>query len=556
MPILDWIGKKTVAFEKCSSVRNIIVLCIVLSVITLSVYVQVANHEFISYDDMDYVASNPHVTSGITVENVMWAFASVGGTTCNWHPITWLSHMADVQVYGMNPGAHHITNVVIHIASSVILLLLLFRVTGALWQSAFVAAMFALHPMHVESVAWVAERKDVLSAFFWFLTLFFYSEYVAKRTSALYILALVSFALGLMSKSMLVTLPIAMLLIDYWPLGRYRHNDQKQRQPQLLGTAIALIKEKIPFFACSLLTCIVTIYTQAGVITSLSLQLRIENALTAYLRYIGKTLWPHDLALLYPIHFPLPIWQIIGSLIFLLFVSAAAIATGRRYPYLAVGWFWFIITLIPVIGLVQVGVQSMADRYSYIPLIGLFVMMAWGIPDSIKGLKNREGILAVLTSAVIIASTALTWQQLRYWSDSISLYEHTLHVTTGNYVIHNNLGVILLDNGNLDKAIREFKESIRIKPRYIDAHTNLGVALVGKGDLDAAMQEFLEVIRRDPNNAQAHNNLGFVLASKKDFDAAIVEYQEALRVNPADTRAHENLEAALAQKRMQDEARK
>jgi tetratricopeptide (TPR) repeat protein len=497
-----------------------------LIVIVVVVYMQAGNHEFLNFDDNVYVTSNPHVASGITGENIIWAFTSFDES--NWHPITWLSHMTDVQFYGMNPRGHHLTNVAIHAISTVILFLLLFRLTGSRWQSSFVAALFALHPLHVESVAWVAERKDVLCAFFWFFTLFLYSEYAAKRKPALYILALFSFVLGLMSKPMLVTLPVVMLMMDYWPLGRFRSKDREEGLCQLSGSGpplMALVIEKIPFFACSLLSSVATIIAQhsGGAMKSLDaipFLLRIENALIAYVKYIGKTFWPHDLAVLYPLPLSFPLWQVICSLLVLLLVSAATVWARHRHPYLVVGWFWFLVSLLPVIGLIQVGGQSMADRYSYIPLIGLFIMAAWGVPDLTRGLKHREGILSLLAGTVIITTAALTWQQLGYWRDNFSLYRHTLQVTAGNYVIHNNLGNAFANKWDLDAAIQEFYEALRINPNYSDAHYNLGMAFAIKGNLDAAIQELREALRINPGNAKALFNLGVALDQKRWQDEA------------------------------------
>jgi len=537
--------------------RNLGLICIGLVVMILAVYMQAGNHHFLNYDDNAYVTSNPHVANGITGKNIIWAFTSV--YAWNWHPITWLSHMVDVEFYGMNPRGHHLTNVAIHSVSSLVLLLFLVRFTGSLWKSSFVAALFALHPLHVESVAWVAERKDVLSALCWFITLFLYSEYVAKLKPTLYILSLFSFVLGLMSKPMLVTLPVVLLLMDFWPLQRYRYEVQEPGLRQLSGRAIALIKEKIPFFVCSLLSAVVTIYAQNKAVAMESFYAvpfghNIENALIAYVKYIGKTIWPHDLAVLYPMPLSFPLWQVVCSLLVLLVLTAATIWAARRHPYLAVGWFWFLVTLFPVIGLIQFGMQSMADRYSYIPVTGLFIMVAWGVPDLTKGLKHRESILALLASAVIIASAALTWQQLGYWRDNISLFRHTLQVTTDNYLIMNNLGLALAEEGQLDAAIQEYQEAVRIEPNVADLRNNLGIALAEKGQLDAAIREYREALRISANYTDAHNNLGLALAGKGDLDGAIWEYREALRTSPNDMRAHNNLGLALAEKGQLDAA--
>ena len=529
----------------------VILVCLALVVITLAVYLQAGNHEFLSFDDTQYVTRNPHVSSGINGKNIVWAFTSVDAF--NWHPVTWLSHMADAQLYGLNPRGHHVTNVIIHIVSSLLLLLFLLRCTGSLWQSSFVAFLFALHPLHVESVAWVAERKDVLSALFWFLTLFFYSEYVAQQKTGLYLLALFSFIVGLMSKPMLVTLPLVMCLMDYWPLDRYRRDEQEQRPHHRAGKLLPILKEKIPFLACSLLSMIITLYAQnrGGAVIGLnviSFRLRTENALIAYVNYIIKTLWPSDLAVYYPFPPTISLWHVFGSLFVLLLISAASILARRRYPFFAVGWFWFLVTLVPVIGLVQVGRQSMADRYSYLPQTGLFIMAAWGVPLLINKMRYRKGILALLASTVIIASTALTWQQLGYWRDSISLYRHTLQVTSDNYLIHYNLGVDLAEKGDLDSAIQNYRAALRISPNYSEAHNNLGLALAQKGDLDVAIQEYQVTLRLSPNDVKVHYNLGNVLAQKGNLDAAIREYQIALQIDPGNADAHISLGNALAQK--------
>jgi tetratricopeptide (TPR) repeat protein len=527
--------------------KPIVLLSIVLIVITLAVYWQVENHQFLSYDDNAYVTSNLHVANGLTGQNIIWAVTSVEAG--NWHPVTWLSHLADVQFYGMNPRGHHLTSVAIHTITSLILLILLFRMTAGLWQSFFVAAMFALHPLHIESVAWVAERKDVISAFFWFLTLFFYAEYAVKRKTSLYFLTLFSFLLGLMSKPMLVTLPIIMLLMDFWPLRRYR-NEENDGGSKLFERAIALIKEKIPFFACSLLSGIITVYAQGkgdaiADIAMVSLRLRIENALTAYIKYIGKMVWPLDPAILYPLPASVPLWQVVSSLLFLLLTSAAAIYTGRRYPYFAAGWFWFLITLLPVIGIIQVGSQSIADRYTYIPLTGLFVMVAWGVSDLTRRMRHRQVILALLAGAAIISSAALTWQQLGYWKDNMSIYRQTLRVTSNNPMINCNLGNELALKGKLDEAIQEYWKALLVDPENRNTHYSLGYAYQVKGDLKAAIREYRISISIYHNDAGVHNNLGRALANSGDLDAAIMEYREALRINPNHINARKNLEQAV-----------
>ena len=577
---------------------TIIFLCLALVAAILGVYLQVGNQPFLAYfDRIDCVTNNPHIEGGLTGRNIIWAFTSFDAF--NWHPMTWLSHMAVAQFAGMSPRAHHLTNVVIHAASSVLLFLLLLRLTGAMWQSWFVAALFGLHPMHVESVAWVAERKDVLSALFGFLALFFYAGYAdGKPRPVPYALAFTCFLLGLMSKSMLVTLPVVMLLLDFWPLDRFRPAAGEGKWP---ARAAALFREKIPFFAVSLAVAVVTIQAQrqGGALKDFyqrPLGQRIENALVSYARYVFKAVWPRDLAFLYPYPASFPFWQVAGSLFLLILLSLGAVRFRRQLPFLAVGWFWFLITLAPVIGLIQVGDQSMADRYSYLPSIGLFIIAAWGVPELLSfqfqikaasvlarlrlpdvlpvrlrrldprrlevildlkpesGLRYRTAILALLASVVVVASAALTWKQAGFWRDNITLYRRTLEVTTGNYSIMNKLGLALAEKGDLDGAIGEYHDALEIRPNDVQTHNNLGLALAGKGDHGAAIREYLAALRINPGNPEVHCNLGASLADTGNLDAAIGEYRESLRIKPNITEALNNLGVALAGKGDQDEA--
>ena len=471
--------------------RNGIIVCITLAVIVLAVYWQVGNSKFIIMDDPGYVTENLHVLSGISRSSFVWAFTSVEAD--NWHPLTWLSHQVDVELYGNDPRGHHYTNVIIHIATTLIIFLLLFRLTGLLWQSAIVAALFALHPLHVESVAWVAERKDTLCAFFWFVTLMLYYEYVKSRKPLLYIITLASFLLGLMSKSMSVTLPVIMLLVDIWPLDRYRLEMKTQGINPFLARLTSLVKEKIPFLVCSLLVGCITFYAQKKAIKSLDalpLWFRIENAIVSYVRYLFKTFWPTDLVFPYPYPSSILLWQVIGSFVLLTLITVLTILSIRRHPYLLVGWFWFLITLLPVIGIIQVGLQPMADRYTYIPLTGLFIMVVWGGSSVTKNLRRREGILALSSGMVLLISSALSWQQVGHWKDGVSLFRYALEHSTENFVAHNALATTYAKRNELDAAIKEFEESIKIKPRDPVAHINLGLVLLGKNDLNAAINEF------------------------------------------------------------------
>lgn len=570
--------------------RSIVVLCALLLALTIGVFLQTRDHEFINFDDPLYVTNNPHVKGGLAGRNIVWAFTATA--ISNWHPLTWLSHMADVEIFGLNPRGHHLTNVIIHTLSTLLLFLLLVRMTGALWQSLFVAALFALHPLHVESVAWVAERKDMLSGFFWSLTLLFYAGYVKHRQVRFYLLTLLSFVLGLMTKPKLVTLPLVMLLLDYWPFGRFRAEKGSDRIST--GTTLSpLVKEKIPFILLSGFSAVITLYAQnkGGAMKSLEaipFVLRAENAIIAYAKYLGKTIWPYDMAIVYPFPSSVPLWQVLGSFLLIVLISAVTIRFRRRYAYLLVGWVWFLLTLVPVIGLVQVGGQAMADRYTYIPLTGLFILCAWGIPDLLRGWPYRKTTLSILAGVVIAVLTVLTWQQLGHWRNNISLYGHTLQVTTGNYLIHNNYGIALADQGRPEEAILEYRkalrawpkaatahvnlgatlanqgrfveaiehynEALRLIPDYALAHANLGRALANLGRIDEAMSHYENAMRNDPNLPDVHLNLGILLLRKGEYDGALQHYAESLRLEPNSTKGPINMGAALAEEGRMDEA--
>ena len=514
----------------------------VLVLVTLDVYAQVGHHQFLNFDDNVCVTENPHVVGGLSRSDISWAFTSFD--YIYWQPVTWLSHMAVVQIYGMDPGAHHVTNVLIHTIASCLLLLLLYRTTDAVWQSAFVAFCFALHPLHVESVAWLAERRDTLGALFWFLTLLMYREFMVKRTALLYLLTLAAFLFGIMSKPMLVTLPITMLLMDYWPLNL---------RDGATNCLPRRVLEKAPFFAGSLVLAGLAVYgqKQAEAVRSLDempCALRFGNALVSYVKYIGMHLWPKDLAVLYPHPSSVPLWQVIGSAFVLLLLSALAWRARERHPYCITGWLWFLLTLVPVIGLLQVGCQSMADRYVYIPGIGLFIIAAWGGAALAERLQLRKRSIALAASAVVLAFAVLSWHQLGYWRDNITLYRHALDVTSDNFIINNNLGLALAAGGDVNAAILAYRESIRINPNEPLSRNNLCLALTQNGDLDAAILECREAVWRKPDYADALNNLGIALFQKGEVDNAINEYRHALVVYPDYADAHYNLARALARK--------
>lgn len=508
-----------------------LLICITMLAVTFAVYWQVGGHEFLTYDDDVYIARNKHIQNGLTVDGIIWAFTSV--EQCNWHPVTWLSHMLDARLYGMDPRGHHLTNVMFHCAATALLFFLLFRITGAMWRGAFVAALFALHPLHVESVAWAAERKDVLSACFWMLTLLFYSGYVklprdrAGKRAAFYFLALLSFILGLMSKPMLVTAPVVMLLLDFWPFHRIggvaRHSTV---------TFFTAVTEKVPFMLCSAASSVITIYAQrnGGAVVPLDvipLVGRFQNTLVSYAGYIAKTVYPHDLAVLYPFNYSIPLWQIFSSALALLLISALSVRLWRKYPFFAVGWLWYLVTLIPVIGLVQVGNQSMADRYMYIPSIGLFIIAAWGMSalfgtgsdemnttDSEAACARTAGYVScaapvAIATAILIAATVATWRQTGRWKDNFSLYRHTLDVTRGNHIINCNLGIAYGRIKNLDAAIGAFKSAVMAKPNDLKARNLLAATLAEKGDIDAAIAEYGKTLSMNPYDKDARFSIEF-----------------------------------------------
>lgn len=535
--------------------RPATLLCIVMLLVTLAVFARTANNDFINFDDTIYVTANPVVKDGLNARTIAWAFTAT--TASNWHPVTWLSHMTDVQLFGLAPRGHHLTSVVIHTVSALLLFLLLVQITAAPWQSLFVATLFALHPLHVESVAWVAERKDVLSGLFWTLTLILYARYVRKPGTGRYLAALGCFAVGLMTKPMLVTLPVVLLLLDWWPLNRFTTAGEPEGGAAKPAVS-TLLKEKLPFLLLSALSSALTIYAQhqGGAMATLDkapVGLRISNAVIAYATYISDTFWPHDLAILYPFPTYILLGQLLGAALLLAVISAGVFFMGRRFPWLAVGWLWFLITLLPVIGLIQVGGQSHADRYTYIPLTGLFIMIAWGVPQLLQGRRWRQPVLGILAGVVVCAMTAVTWQQLGYWRDNITLYRHTLAVTSDNYLILNNYGIAMDQNGDYESALQLYQEALRIWPGSVTAHNNIGTVLARKGRYAEAIEHYREALRLKPDYVMAVINMGKALAGLGRTDEALAWYEKALRMDPSSAEVHLNM-ALLLMKNGQREA--
>jgi tetratricopeptide (TPR) repeat protein len=535
--------------------KHFYIICLFLVVATLAVYWQVLDNDFVIYDDDVYVTENTHVHKGVTFDSLTWAFTSSNAT--NWHPLTWISHMIDCQLYGLNSRGHHLTSLLFHVANTLLLLLILARMTGALWQSSFVAALFALHPLHVESVAWVAERKDVLSTFFMMLTIWAYILYVKKGKVKRYLLVVLFFMLGLMSKPMLVTLPFILLMLDFWPLGRLcllhdTRNVVTGQHTNERPDIFRLVLEKVPFFALAVGSSVVTFIVQERggamqLVETYSIQTRIINPFVAYTEYMLNMIWPVKLAVLYP--HPgnsLLLWKGVAAGLALVLITILVIRKARKIPYLAVGWLWYVVTLIPVIGIVQVGPQAMADRYTYITLIGLFVIIAWGAKDLLSKWLHRKIWLGTLAAIILPVLIVLTWKQVQYWENSITLFKHTLKHTSNNFVIRNNLGIVLRKQGRTEEAIKHYFQALRSNPDYALAHYNLGNAYAEQGKTKKAIEAFKQAIRINPDYAQAHYNLGVAYAGSGKYKKAIEIFLQAIRVNPDNVQAHSNLGAAYA----------
>jgi len=518
--------------------RQKVFIYIFLTFVSLAVYGQVGQFDFINFDDNVYITDNHHVQSGITLESIRWALTTTYAEF--WHPLTWLSLMADYELYGLHAGGYHVTNIIFHILSTLLLFWLFHRMTGALWKSAFVAAFFALHPLHVESVAWVSERKDVLSAFFWMLTLCLYVYYAEKPVIKRYALVALAFSCALMSKPMAVTLPAVMMLMDYWPLKRF-----ESRNGNLFAWQL---KEKAFFFILSAAFSIITIYAQRFLFVShFSVGSRFANAPVAFMTYLAKTFWPHDLAVFYPFSDQLPVWQIAGSTLLIMVISIAAIVTLKRLPFLFVGWFWYAITLTPVIGIIRATAHSMHDNYTYLPSIGIGVMLAWGTPLLFAGKYPRKNILFPVTIVCLAFLSLLSWKQCGYWENSVALWQHTLKVTRNNFMAHCNFGSAILEKGKTAEALDHFNKAVRLQPDHALFYLNRGSAYDELGRYQDACADFTKAIFLEPDYAEAHYNRGNTYAKLKQYQAAIENYNEAIRIRPDYAKAYSNRGNAYAE---------
>jgi protein O-mannosyl-transferase len=533
-----------------------LVICLFLALAVWAVFGQTLYYEFVNYDDRLNLYENPAVARGLSLQGIVWAFTHVGDR--EWYPVTWISRMADLQLYGMNAGGHHSTNVLLHTASTILLFLVLRRMTGRIWPSAFVAAVFAIHPLRVESVAWVTERKDVLSGFFFMLTLWAYVRYVEKSMvgdqqsvisnegttdharritlhgSLFYALSLLFFALGLLAKTMLVTLPFVLLLLDYWPLRRLQLNTPRSTR-NISPTALLL--EKLPFFALAAAGCVATLLSQPGaqeLSHGLTLPWRIGNALMAYADYLGHMVYPVGLAVGYappPPH--LPAWRVGLSLMILAVIWAGVLAGCKKQPYLLVGWLWYFGMLVPVIGIMQAGINARADRFTYLPQIGLYLGVAWGAANLCRGWRHGRALLASAAAAIVAALLAGAYVQTKHWKDSISLWTRAVACTPTNQIAHNNLGILLAGQGRLDEAVQHFQRAVQLKPDYAKAYYNLGSALGRQGKLLEATQQFERAVQLSPGYLQARMNLASALAAQGNLNEAVQHFQQALSLAQA-----------------------
>ena len=536
-----------------SPTAMVLLVILGLSFLVLAIYWQVGGYGFINLDDPQY-ATNPQVLRGLTHPGMTWAFTTF--SEANWHPLTWLSLMADVELFGASPQWHHRVNILLHCANTVLLFLVLWRMTGGLWQSAFVAALFGVHPLHVESVAWVAERKDVLSTLFWLLTMGMYLRYVRKPGVGRYLAVAASLALGLMCKPMLVTLPFVLLLLDGWPLARLSPEDSADSRYWRLSRAMLYrrILEKAPLFGLSAASCVITYLAQAGAgavipLDQASIGIPVSNALVSYATYLGKAVWPASLSVYYPhpmsLRAGIHLWKVVGAVLLLGGISFLALREIRRRPYLAVGWFWYLGTLVPVIGLVQVGATGMADRYTYVPLIGVFIAAGWGVPDLLAGWRYRRSVLGVTGIAVVVALSAAAWAQAGYWRDSVKLFSRAIAVTEENWLALTNLGTAYDDLGNSREAIGYFREALRIKPDYAFAWYRMGMSSQELGLYEEALVQYREAVRFWPANAKALYKMGGCSEKLGRYEEAVVYYREAVRIWPDYAVAWNNLGGAV-----------
>jgi len=532
---------------KISSVKNkfsnidIIAALIFLSLLIVVLYWRVHGYDFVSLDD-SFIYANPHLMNGLSIKNIFWAFSNY--TTTLWIPATWISFFLDYEIYGMNPGGYHVTNVILHICNTLIIFVILYQITQKRWQSFFVAALFSCHPIHVESIAWITERKDVLSTFFLMLFLYTYIQYTKKENFVRYLAALFFFILGLMSKPMLVTVPIVLILLDYWPLGRFGKANR-----------LRLFLEKLPFLSFSLMVSAITIFfqTKTGALVSfdsISIINRIENAVSSYIAYLVKLFLPINLAVVYPYEQYFSFWEVFIKFVIFVIITTLFFRLHKKHPYLIVGWLWYVISLVPVIGIFQSGAQSHADRFVYIPFIGIYIILSWGTPHFLQILKTPRVISTIVFFLILPILSTMTWFQIAYWKNSNTLYAHTLSVTENNWLIHTNYGKILEEQGKEKDANVHFEEAMNIDPESSVHHLNFANNLYRLGKIGEAEEHYkmaITVGNDKESTAKANNRLAFIYQIQKKNSAAIKHYKEALRINPTQVKTLNNLAILLAQ---------
>ena len=533
-------------------------ICLVLALGTTALYWPITSHPFIIFDDEEYVTANAHVTSGLSWENFRWAFE--GAHAANWHPLTWLSHQLDCTLFGLNAGGHHLVNLLFHVANTLLLFVFLRGATGAVWRSALVAALFAWHPLHVESVAWASERKDVLSTFFWLLTLMAYVRYARNRNWFVYSAALIFFALGLMSKPMVVTLPFVLLLLDFWPLRRISNwefqisnpeTSQGAAAPSLQSSTYSLLLEKIPFFLLAIGGCAATLLAQSGggAISQTPLTERFANAALAYARYVAKTFWPADLAIVYPHPRHWSLVLALGATALLAVWTMLCVRNWRRNPFLAFGWFWFLGTLVPTIGLIQVGAQSMADRYTYIPSIGFFIALVWGAAEFCATKPRGNVIYLICAGSALIGCLLTASIQISFWRDSTGLFLHALEVTQDNYVAANTLGKAFEKTGDPKDKVRArvlYREAVRLEPRYPHGQFNLAMSLLEFGETAEALQHLKAAADLEPRDPDIQFDLGIYFTQHASWTNAAICFSNSIAIRPDFAPAQCNFAATLA----------
>lgn len=553
-------GASSLAQDKeicLSALHSRLFCCLLLATLVFIVYIQVTHFDFVHYDDHVYVTDNPYVKSGMTLNNLRWALMSLDAGF--WHPLTWLSLMLDYELYGLNAGGYHGTNVIFHIINTLLLFIVFERMTGALWRSCLVAALFAVHPLHVESVAWVAARKDVLSTFFFMLILLNYVYYAAKPTIWRYLILIMLFLLGLMAKPMLVTLPFILLLLDCWPLKRFDIEQlfADHKKIEVFVHIRWLLLEKVPFMVLTAGVSVLTVVAEhrVGALTpmiSYPLDVRVMNALVSYVVYIRKMVWPLELAVFYPHPGLWPLWMTLASVLILVALTTSSLWLLRKAPYFFVGWFWYLGMLVPVIGLIQVGTHGMADRYTYLPLIGLFIIVVWGCADISKIKKIHCMTMAGIALFLLATLGIQSYLQIQYWNNAQNLFQHAIKVTKNNYIAYNNLGAALSRQGKPFESINFFKEALKIQPRYAEATFNLGAAFADQGKFSEAIHYYQQVLNIRPEFAEAYNNIGIILARQGQLQEAIGLFKMALRFRSDYPDARHNLDIALKSQRERD----